>query len=201
MCDYQKAIIYTIKTGNSIYIGSTTNFADRKKNHRCCINNEIRIHNNSKLYNVIRENNKEWKMEKYKDYPCDNNIQLGLEEERIRQLLKADLNSQICETGLTKKEYDKQYYIQKTQPFYKNKERKQLCKEVFLWKFNKYFRFTKNNTDYISRKVVCDLLDLEYTSKKDTRYLNNMLVDYGVSYDNQKMIKKIRGAFLGICLK
>jgi len=201
MADYQKAIIYTIKTGNSVYVGSTINFADRIKNHRCCINNETRINNNGKLYRVIRENNKEWKMEKYKEYPCDNKIQLGIEEEKIRQLLKADLNSQICETGLTKKEYDKQRYVKKPQPFYKNKERKQLCKEVFLWKFNKHFRFTKNNTEYISKKVVCDMLDLDYKSKKDIRDLNNILTDYGVSYDRKKMIKREKGAFLGFCLK
>ena len=206
MPDYHKAIIYTIKTGNNLYVGSTTNFADRKKNHKCCINSEIRINNNSKLYIAIRKNGGDWKMEKYKDYPCENKLQLEIEEEKVKIQLNADLNSQICNTGMGKKEYDKYRYRNaenkqpKKQPFYKNKERKQLCKEVFLWKFNKHFRFMKSNTNYIPKKVVCDLMDLDYKSKKDIRYLNNMLMDYGVEYDSKKMINRDRGVFMNIFL-
>ena len=83
----------------------------------------------------------------------------------------------------------------------KTKEHKiQICKEMFLWKINKQFRFT-NDSDYLSKKVVCDMLDLDYKSKKDIRDLNNILTDYGVSYDKLKMLKGERGVFLCISLK
>ena len=83
----------------------------------------------------------------------------------------------------------------------KTKEHKiRICKELFLWKINKQFRFT-NDSDYLSKKVVCDMLDLDYKSKKDIRDLNNILTDYGVSYDKAKMMNKMEGVFFSISLK
>ena len=74
-------------------------------------------------------------------------------------------------------------------------------KDIFFNNFNKHFRFTKDNNDYLSKTVVCDLLDLDYNSKKDIRYINDMLIGYGVSYDRKKMIKKECGVFISISLK
>lgn len=74
-------------------------------------------------------------------------------------------------------------------------------KDIFFNNFNKHFRITNNKKDYVTKKVVCDLLDLDYKSKKDIRYINKMLIDWGVSYKDQKMVNKIRGVFLNISLK
>tara|TARA_R110001632_G_scaffold65076_1_gene154482 strand:+ start:231 stop:656 length:426 start_codon:yes stop_codon:yes gene_type:complete len=49
-------------------------------------------------------------MQPYSKYPCKDILELTIEEERVRQLLKADMNSQSCgRGGLTPKEYQKQY--------------------------------------------------------------------------------------------
>ena len=47
---YQDGLIYTIKTDNGIYVGSTIDFSNRKKNH-----NENIHRLNTKLYKNIRE--------------------------------------------------------------------------------------------------------------------------------------------------
>jgi len=131
--------------------------------------------------------------------------------DRFQEEDEIDIEEIICNKGYIEKfEYSddffdiedvfvEKYRLLKIEK--KTKEHKiQICKELFLWKINKQFRFTNNN-DYLSKKVVCDLLDLDYKSKKDIRDLNNILTDYGVSYDKLKMIKGDRGVFLCISLK
>ena len=96
--DYQKGLIYTIKTGDSLYVGSTTNFRKRKYNHNCVIYKE---RSTSKLYQTIRENKGEWEMKPYKLFPCNSKIELEIEEERVRRELNANLNFQSC-SGIDK---------------------------------------------------------------------------------------------------
>lgn len=91
MPDYSKSIIYTIRTRDGLYVGSTTNFINRKYQHKQNIKDCER-----KLYKTIRENDGEWDMKPYKQFPCESKIQLVIEEERIRCELKADLNQQKC---------------------------------------------------------------------------------------------------------
>ena len=116
MCDYSKAIIYTIRTNNNIYVGSTINFRTRKNHHKSSLYNEKSKNYNSKLYKTIRENDGNWDMKPYKEFPCENKTQLVIEEEKIRKEMNADLNSITCGTGLDEKTYKKEYNI-------KNKER------------------------------------------------------------------------------
>jgi hypothetical protein len=77
----------------------------------------------------------------------------------------------------------------------------QLKKELFIKKINTHFVFTDDESEYLSKKIVCDLLDLDYTSKKDIRKLNVILTDYGVKYSNSKMIKRLKGVYTGVSLK
>jgi len=109
--DYKNAIIYTIKTGDSVYIGSTCNFTTRKGHHKRSIYNQNGKQYNYKLYKTIRNNDWNWDMKPYKEYPCENRTQLIIEEERLRKELNADLNMMCCGTGLSEKEYHKQRYI------------------------------------------------------------------------------------------
>jgi hypothetical protein len=114
MTDYSKNIIYTIKSKDSIYVGSTVNFTSRKNQHKSNIYNENVKDYNYKLYKIIRENDGEWDMKPYSKYPCNDIVEQTIEEERIRILLKADMNSKSCGTGLNrsvlgKQEYEKQY--------------------------------------------------------------------------------------------
>ena len=112
MPDYSKSIIYTIRSKDNIYVGSTLNFRARKCQHKTCINNENSPKYNVKLYKTIRQNAGEWDMKAHSIFPCNSKMELTIEEERIRQLLNADMNSNSCGTGLTGPEYKKQYYDQ-----------------------------------------------------------------------------------------
>ena len=109
MPDYSKSVIYTIRSKDNIYVGSTVNFRSRKKQHKNCITNENLKTYNIKLYKTIRDNDGEWDMQPHSIFPCNSKLELSIEEERVRQILKADLNSQTCGTGMTRSEYKKQH--------------------------------------------------------------------------------------------
>jgi predicted GIY-YIG superfamily endonuclease len=143
MPDYKKAIIYKITTGDNIYIGSTCNFTKRKWAHKNSIYNEKTHHYNLKLYQTIRENNGEWDMKPYKEYPCENKTQLTIEEDRIRCELNADLNMRLCGTGLNKKEYNKQYRNE-------NKEQE-------IEYFKQYYQKNKEKiSEKLKEKITCE---------------------------------------------
>ena len=86
---YENAIIYTIKTDTGLYVGSTIDFKARNNNHKNHIESgTIRI-----LYDNIRANNNEYKMEILHMYPCDNQSELRIEERRVADELNANLNT------------------------------------------------------------------------------------------------------------
>ncbi len=106
MPDYQQGKIYTIRcrTDNtSIYVGSTTqSLAKRWGGHkvdskRC----------NVILYQVINGEWKNWYIELYELYPCNNKEELCKKEGEITRLI-GNLNSRIA--GRTQKEYNEIYY-------------------------------------------------------------------------------------------
>ena len=116
MPDYSKSIIYTIRTGDGLDVGSTTSYTMRKYHHKSNCYNENKKDYNTKLYKTIRENNGEWNMKPHKEFPCENKIQLSIEEERVRREMNADLNMYKCYKNNDdkkyvedKKIYDKQY--------------------------------------------------------------------------------------------
>ena len=96
MPNYSKCVIYTIKTGNNLYVGSSCNYVKRKHAHKSSLNNENTKNHNSKLYNTIRANGGEWEMTPYLQFACASKMEMCIEEERIRKELKADLNSNSC---------------------------------------------------------------------------------------------------------
>ena len=110
MPDYSKGLIYTIKTGDSLYVGSTCNFTKRKWHHKHSLYNDKSKEHYYKLYVTIRANDCEWEMKPYKEFKCDSKLQLSIEEERCRKELGADLNMRNCNCGFdTKNEYLKSY--------------------------------------------------------------------------------------------
>ena len=96
MPSYEDCVIYTIRSGDSLYVGSTCNFTRRKCGHKSDLNNEKSRPYNSKVYKTIRENGGEWDMKPYKVFPCKNKMEMNIEEERCRIELNADLNSKSC---------------------------------------------------------------------------------------------------------
>jgi len=93
MPDFKKALIYKIcKMVNEktyCYVGSTTNFTNRKYLH----NKDCEV-KNSLLYKTIRDHGgfNTWIMEKIKDFPCDNKIELLIEEDKCIKELGGNLN-------------------------------------------------------------------------------------------------------------
>lgn len=132
--------------------------------------------------------------------------------DRHREEHEVDIEEIICNLNYIEKfEYTDKYFDIEDIVVKKNKlkeiqektkeHKKQIGKELFIRKLKKYFNFTNNNNDYLSKKVVCDLLDLDHKSKKDIRDLNEILIGYGVEYKKEKMVNKLKGAFLCISLK
>jgi hypothetical protein len=113
MVNYNNGLIYTIRTGDSIYVGSTCNFNRRKQQHKGYIYNENSKKYGGKLYKTIRDNDGEWDMKPHKEFSCENKTQLTIEEERVRVEMNADLNMQSCH-GIDKnkaKETEKQWLL------------------------------------------------------------------------------------------
>ena len=83
--DYSNTVIYKIVCENECYVGHTTNFINRKHQHkRNCPNND------TKLYNFIRD--KEWDMVPIEEFPCENLTQALIKEDYWRTKLDAKLN-------------------------------------------------------------------------------------------------------------
>ena len=92
MPDYSKSVIYKIQhlnDDNLLYIGSTTNFTKRKTKHkRDCKTSK------AKVYVMIRENGG-WdcfNMIVIKEFPCENKIELQIEEDNMMREMKSTLN-------------------------------------------------------------------------------------------------------------
>jgi len=135
MPDYQNGLIYLIYVGEQKYVGSTCNFESRKSQHKHSLDNPNNKGSNRKVYKAIRENGNEWHMELYKQFPCNSEKELHLEEERIRKELGAELNERCCGTGIEtqdNEQYQKQYREQNKDKFvnyikqYQEKNREKL---------------------------------------------------------------------------
>ena len=165
MPDYSKSVIYKITTPNGLYVGSTCNYNDRVVEHRSNLHNENSNAHNYKLYKNIRENDGAWKMEKIKDFPCNNKRELGMEEDRVMLELNASLN--IHRAYLTedeKKEYLKKYY-QEHKEHYKeyreaikeqkkeyDKEYREANKEKLIERNKKYYEANKEKNSERCKK-------------------------------------------------
>ena len=93
-CDYSKGIIYKIKCRDrsikDIYVGSTTNFASRKRQHKInCYNPNIQ-HYNLCVYQFIRAHGgwDNWEMVPIKTYSCNSHMELVIEEQSMIEQLE-----------------------------------------------------------------------------------------------------------------
>jgi len=107
-----------------IYIGSTTNFRQRKNRHK---NNCNHINNkcyNLKVYKMIRDNGgwSEWSMIEIEKYPCADSNECRKRERELMEQFNANLNTNKAfltpeEAIENKKKYDNNY-----RAVHKNKE-------------------------------------------------------------------------------
>lgn len=98
MPTYVNTIIYKICCKDELitdcYVGHTTNFKQRKIEHRYCCNNENAKSHNIKVYQFIRANGgyNNWEFIQIEEYPCENKKQATSRENYWVFEIKATLN-------------------------------------------------------------------------------------------------------------
>jgi hypothetical protein len=96
--DYSKTVIYKIQHNEDdtlLYVGSTTNFNNRKSRHKNACKNENDKKHNLKVYKMIRDNGG-WdcfSMTKIEDFPCENGRDAEAREDQHMRELKANMNA------------------------------------------------------------------------------------------------------------
>jgi hypothetical protein len=123
--DYSKTIIYKIVCNDlnitDVYVGSTTDFIRRKRQHKTTCNNEKSKSYNYKVYQTIRCNGgwDNFTMIEIEKYSCIDSNEAHARERYYLELLNAKLNMVIptrtrkeyCETNKNQlTEYSKRYY-------------------------------------------------------------------------------------------
>lgn len=101
MPDYNQSIIYKIickdTNINDLYIGSTTNYHSRKRQHKFCCNTPESKKYNYKVYKFIRENGgwNNWEMIPLEIVTCNNKMELNIKEYEFINTYKATLNTHL----------------------------------------------------------------------------------------------------------
>ena len=128
--DYTKTIIYKLVhkedfDNANIYIGSTTNFRQRKGQHKTACNNEKGDKYNQKNYQSIRDNGgwNEWNMIEIEKYPCNDKREAETKEESWRIHFNAVLNSKACISSIDDKKEKRKIYRED------NKEKRKIYRE------------------------------------------------------------------------
>ena len=165
---YQNGVIYTIKTDNGLYVGSTIDYRKRKNSHKSkCFNENDKLYNLN-LYQNIRENGGEYSIEIYKMFPCNSYEELIKGEEDVRKYLNPNLNMRKCFTTDEEfKEQRKQYTLTDG-----HKERRKA-----------FYQKNKDNIlERMSEKIICECgcsttrgtITRHRKSKKHIKLINNM---------------------------
>ena len=159
--DYSKGIIYKLCCKNpnieNIYIGSTTNFKNRKNQHKSdCHNNNNQITYNLYKYEFIRDNGgfENWDMIMIEEFGCNSKKELELRERYWIEELKSDLNSmkRPSTTIEEKKEYMKKYlknYCEEN----KNKIKEQKKNKDKTKYYESYKNKMKNDVEYKEKRL------------------------------------------------
>jgi len=154
--DYSKSFIYKLcckdKNIEECYIGSSTNWIQRKYIHKSRCNNENGIYYIQKKYKFIRKNGgwDNWEMILIHNYPCNTSQELRREEERVRQEYNKNLNSQRA--YLTKEQFKKEQKEYNTN-YYKINNNKIK---------NNSKKYRDSNKDKVNEKITCECGSVVY---------------------------------------
>lgn len=98
MPNYEKSFIYKLCCVDSsitdIYIGSTTNFRNRKSHHKSSTNNILDKEHNNVVYTFIRDHGgfENWNMIQIEEYNAKNKRDLESREQYFKDIHKPTLN-------------------------------------------------------------------------------------------------------------
>ena len=196
--NYNKSIIYKLccKDINitEIYIGSTTNFKNRKNKHKWACNNINSKSYNYYVYKFIREHGgfENWDMIMICEYSCENKKELEKKEREYIELHKATLNKQIPtrtdeeyynDNQEYKKKYHKEYYNENKERISENKkeyynENKEIIKDQQkVYQEKNKERISENKKEYYEKnkiKITCEFCNaviLKHSLKKHQKSL------------------------------
>tara|TARA_R110002020_G_scaffold384131_1_gene594775 strand:- start:57 stop:674 length:618 start_codon:yes stop_codon:yes gene_type:complete len=188
--DYSNSTIYKLCCKDTsikdIYIGSTTNFRQRKSQHKNCCNNENNKHYNYRLYKFIRENGgfDNWEMFMIEEFKCENKLQKLKKEREWIEKEKPSLNSAIPSRTPMEWYYDNKEEKNKKQRenYYLNKEKMNNSRKEYHQKniiqqrqnHKEYYERTKNlkNTHkHTTPKIECPNCKVIITTANKARHL------------------------------
>ena len=165
MSNYKNGLIYRLccKDINikDCYVGSTTDFKQRKSMHKRVCNDPNGKGYNIKVYHFIRQNGgfENWSMVLIEFFPCENELELRKRERYWFEELKATLNCHFPsrtkqeyrdENKQRLSEYNKQYLLNRTEE--KKNERKEYSKNYYENNKDKWI----SNAEKTRQPVECE---------------------------------------------
>jgi hypothetical protein len=149
--NYKNTIIYKIVCNDleitDLYVGHTTSFTDRKRQHKSSCNNENTKKYNLKVYQMIRKNGgwNNWSMIEIEKYSCNDFNEATARERYYYEDLNAKLNNNV--PNRSKKEY---YEKNKEHIAVKTKQYGEDNKEQIAEKKKEYY---EKNKEQIAEKI------------------------------------------------
>jgi len=155
--DYSNAVIYKICCKDlsitECYVGSTTNFYNRKSQHKSACNNVKSKKHDYNVYQFIRANYGwyNWSVIVIEEFPCDSKNQLETRERYHMESLNTTLNSAVPTRSM------KEYYEDNVESI---KERHKKWRENNVEKMKQYQKkWCEKNSEKIkegrSEKIPC----------------------------------------------
>lgn len=184
MADYSKTIVYKIQHETKIdllYVGHTTNYTQRKKQHK----DNVKSHT-KKLYQMIRDNGgwDSFIMSPILELSCENKIQAEIQEEKCRIELNATMNHRKAHTTIEEEKIRAKKYKEEhrehantiNKVWYENhKEERKAYRESIAEEQKEYKKeWYANNKEEISKirsqKITCEC-GIEYTLSNKARHM------------------------------
>ena len=153
--DYSKTVIYGIFSNSgdgNVYIGHTTNFISRKREHKNTCNNPNGRNYNLKVYKTIRENGgwNNFTMRLIEEFPCNTRNEAAEREFYYFQQYNATMNTAI--PNRSNKQWfidNKEKCIENSKVYYNNN------KEKFRdWSKNNKDKKSENNRKYRTANII-----------------------------------------------
>lgn len=180
--NYTNTIIYKIVCNDlnikDLYVGSTTDFTNRKYNHKSNCNNEKSKNYNLKIYTFIRNNGGwfNWSMIEIEKWPCMDGNEAQSRERYWYDILNSKLNTNIPFKTIEEyeekcKQENKDKYI-KNKDYYKEYQKEYNEKNKEKTKYKYYLKKIKEmeKNDYIHPKYI-----MEYKKKVNEYYELNKI--------------------------